>query len=551
MRPASSDSRPFDPTPSLGASSSSANYLSDGELAKVLSERTNAGRTNWHVIANSYMARILASSPALPSEWLEAGCGDIGEDTAELLKTAAKRSRLRWTTTEQADPLIANPDSSTSKPAKVSDVSRWIKNRDNVTGTGGRQAEINDKARFEVASQAAWRCQFDGCGDDLRKHFVPGGTGNFAYFAHIVASSSDGPRGDRAESPRLATDPTNIMLMCDKCHRLIDRVAPVRYTTEILRAMRENSIKEVRRSLDSLQYPAAQMLVIGGNIEGQSFAFDERVAEEAMWLQNLRSTASGAEWFARNGGHLGESNSPAYWLSLFKLLKTTDIPRLKAMLAGTSRDWVTGRPLTVFPLHGTSVLVLAGRLIGESRSVHLFQFHRDQVRGNRGGQWAWPGRKPPPDKYRMKVHKATRPGASEALLQVNLTAAIPSSELPKSMYDNGDWTIPTIEVTVDDCNHRVIGDPEDLELFGCSLDLALRLLQDEWRVRTVHLLVIAPVTACVRIGQKMQARFHADFVLYERSRRTQPNSRAPFEPTIRISSNEVTLLSTSESISLS
>jgi len=310
MQPASSDATvSLHPRPTSGAGNQSAVRLGAGEFAKALVEQTDLGRTNWHVIANGYMARVCASSPALPDQWYEVGCGDIGEETTKLLRATAKRRSLKWTMTKEADPLLADADPSTLKPAKVGDIDQWIKNRDTVTGTGGRQAEINEKARFEVASQAAWRCQFDGCGQDLRRHFVPGATGNFVYFAHIVASSSDGPRGDRVESPRLATDPTNIMLMCDKCHRLIDRIAPLRYTTEILRTMREDSIREVRRCLDSLQYPAARMLVIGGNIEGQSFAFDERIAEEAMWLQRMRSAVSGAEWFARNGGHLGESNS--------------------------------------------------------------------------------------------------------------------------------------------------------------------------------------------------------------------------------------------------
>jgi hypothetical protein len=195
--------------------------------------------------------------------------------------------------------------------------------------------------------------------------------------------------------------------------------------------------------------------------------------------------------------------------------------------------------------------VLTGRLIGESRSVRLFQFHRDQVSGNRGGQWAWPEAKPAPAKYQVKVRKAATANDREALLQVNLTAPMRGSELPTTLYGESGSVLPTIEVTVGECSHRVIGDPEDLELFGRALDDALRILQDEWRIRTVHLVILAPVSACVRIGQKMQARFHADFVLYERTRQATPNMRAPFAQTIRISSNEVTLLSTGEYISLS
>lgn len=266
MYPSSLTAKPSVPDGLIhGARSASAIHLDDAEFAKALIEQQTFGRKQWHVIANSYAARILASDPAASSEWVEVGTGDVGEDTYGLLKVAAKRRQLRWTNTVEADLMLVDPASRQPlQTAKVADVDRWIKNRDKVTGSAGRQGEISDRVKLEVASQAAWRCQFEGCGENLREHLVPGASGNFSYFAHIVASSSDGPRGDTLLSPKLAQDPENIMLMCDKCHRLIDRVAPLRYTREVLQRMRKNSVVEVRRCLDSLRYPAAQMLVICG-----------------------------------------------------------------------------------------------------------------------------------------------------------------------------------------------------------------------------------------------------------------------------------------------
>jgi 5-methylcytosine-specific restriction endonuclease McrA len=522
--------------------------LADADLAATLRSPEFSQR-HWYVILNSYTARIL-SFDSVTSVWRDVGLGDVGDETAELLKSAAKASRLKWTRVQEPNLLAVRPDSATANRARVQDINSWLKGRDAVTGMGRRQPEINERVRFEVASQAAWHCQFHGCGEDLREHFVPGSTGNYGYFAHIVASSSNGPRGDVELSPKLAQDPSNIMLLCDRCHRLIDRIAPWRYGRSILGEMRRNNIAEVRRCLGALRFPAAQMLVVGGNIEGQNFAFDERVAEEAMLLRRLRNSGSRPEWFARHGSHLGNVHSDAYWLSLFELLRSTDIPRLRALLAGTSKESLVNCSLAVFPVHSTSVLVLTGRLIGESRSVHVFQFHRDQVTGKPGGPWAWPGIAPQPQKYRVQIHKEANEGSQEALLQVHLTARIPRHELPAGFSGTDGWLLPTVEVTCEECTHRVVGDPEDLELFGRALDDAFRLLQDEWRVRTIHLLVVAPVSACVRIGQKMQARFHADFVLYERTRDFVEHRPAPFTATIRISPSEVTLVSAGESISL-
>ena len=68
----------------------------------------------------------------------------------------------------------------------------------------------------------------------------------------------------------------------------ISVVIPAYNSADYLNEMRQRNVDEVRRLLNTLRYPAAQMLVIGGNIEGQSFAFDQRVAEEAMWLRGIR-----------------------------------------------------------------------------------------------------------------------------------------------------------------------------------------------------------------------------------------------------------------------
>ena len=46
---------------------------------------------------------------------------------------------------------------------------------------------------------------------------------NAAYIAHIIASNPDGPRGDEIRSHQLSDKIENMMIMCDKHHRLIDR----------------------------------------------------------------------------------------------------------------------------------------------------------------------------------------------------------------------------------------------------------------------------------------------------------------------------------------
>jgi hypothetical protein len=517
--------------------------LQDQEFAAELKRQKVGSRTRWHVIANAFSVRVLATQPE-ESQWVEVGTGDIGSETEIQLRVAAKASELSWIDVDVGNLAQVSPDLSNPTLVPVARLKEWIKHRDRVTT--GRRGEVTESVKAEVSSLAAWRCQFEGCAENLRKHLMPGSRGNFSYFAHIVAASAEGPRGDSVLSPQLANDPTNILLLCDKCHRIIDRVAPLLYSRQRLQEMRARNLASVERCLDSLRYPVARVLALGGNVQGQSAAFDESLAQEAMWLQKLRCDNTRPDWFARNAGHLGDAHSPAFWSSLFPLLKK-DIPRLQSVLDGTAHDSVQGMPLAVFPApHATSVLVLTGRLLGESRTIHLFQFHRDQVGGILGGQWAWMGAPPAKDKYKMRILRSAEPEESEATLLVHLTDSIPPAELPASFYENGRWVRPTIEIGVEQPSRRVIGHPEDLELFGLAVDDALQMLQDQWRVTSVHLLAIAPITACVRIGQKMQARCQPDFVLYERKTTGEGAQLDSFISTIRIAPQDVIYLQTGE-----
>lgn len=134
-------------------------------------------------------------------------------------------------------------------------------------------------------------------------------------------------------SEQLANDPKNIMLLCDECHRLIDRVNPAKYDTPTLQTMRERSIQEVARILNALQYPEAVPLVILGNITGQPPQFSDRDAEEALWDSKLRASAGRTERILSFGGVQHDPHSVGYWDTAMRLTRS-DLIRLQSHLNG-------------------------------------------------------------------------------------------------------------------------------------------------------------------------------------------------------------------------
>lgn len=515
----------------------------DAEFATVLKEKVSNTSLKVLLFVNKFYTKIYLNNEN--NDWIELGYGELGKETRAFLKSLIKTKRVLILESTSKDLTLDNPKFEEAKTLSTLNIlDEWIKVSINLT-SGGRKGEVSSQTKNKVMYDAAWRCQFSGCGIDLREHLTSSMSGNYSYYAHIVASSEDGPRGN-SDSEKFADEPTNIMLLCDKCHRLIDKIEPHNYSVEILREMREKSVNEVKRLLDCLKFPEAEMIVIGGKIEGQPFIFNSQDAEEAMWREEMKSFSQ-PHRILKNPDYFSASNNPNYWVNIFELFKTEDFPILKKILHKAANDY---RPkiLAIFPLHGMSVLILSGRIIGDASSITLFQFHRQKVFG-KGKQWAWlEVAEPQENKFNVLTQKEKLDGESEALLLVNITAKIPGSELPEHLFNN-EFILPTIEITLDECSFNAITHPKDLEHLGEAIDSAYKKIQDEWRLQKVHLIMVAPTTACVRLGQKMQARHHADFILYERKPGT--GNKGPFESTIQIGAEKVSLVATGQEINIS
>ena len=76
---------------------------------------------------------------------------------------------------------------------------------------------IPDSVKFRLWGKAAGQCQYDGCPQRLWLDELTKAEFNTAYIAHIVSDKPDGPRGHATLSALLASDISNLMLLCKLC----------------------------------------------------------------------------------------------------------------------------------------------------------------------------------------------------------------------------------------------------------------------------------------------------------------------------------------------
>lgn len=98
---------------------------------------------------------------------------------------------------------------------------------------------IPEKTKILLWGKSAGRCQFRGCNESLYRDDLTQVEFNQSYIAHIVADSPAGPRGHATRSEELKKDISNLMLLCDNHHRLVDGEQLKVYTEEVLLEMKK------------------------------------------------------------------------------------------------------------------------------------------------------------------------------------------------------------------------------------------------------------------------------------------------------------------------
>lgn len=107
--------------------------------------------------------------------------------------------------------------------------------------------KISDKIVKQLLVKSAGRCQYRGCNKSLYKDLVTKRYFNQTYVAHIVADEIGGPRGDAARSELLAKDLSNLMLLCDTHHRLVDKIDVAGHPEATLLEMKKEHEDRIER----------------------------------------------------------------------------------------------------------------------------------------------------------------------------------------------------------------------------------------------------------------------------------------------------------------
>lgn len=337
------------------------------------------------------------------------------------------------------------------------------------------------KIKMLLFGHAAGRCEYRGCNKLLTEDDLTARPANLSAFAHIIADSPKGPRGDVVLSPALAEDISNLMLVCLDHHKMIDVDDLAAHSVELLREHKREHEERIRllTSIDGLH--RTQLLLFEANIGPRKGVVTPELARLAvlpMYPSEKPLTIDLNLSRLPDGGRIAwEQAQEEIWRAVKDLHGTLARSPVKHT--------------AVFAFGPIPSLMHLGLCLGDMLPCTVYDSHRST------GRWAWQ----PPDGSEQFFDLSVPPEPGDGK-DVALTLSVSGEVKPE------DWSFllpegtPEYAITVPRPDRGIIRTREQLADFRsrCHTTLA-RIRSNHGGDCTVHVIPAVPLSVAVEFGR--------------------------------------------------
>lgn len=361
-----------------------------------------------------------------------------------------------------------------------------------------KRDNISEKTKIQLWILSGGRCQY--CNKPLWRDDLTMADMNTAYIAHIVAADPNGPRGDAILSPKLAKELSNLMLMCDEHHRLIDVERVNEHPVDLLQRMKQKHEKRIELLTSLREDMKSHVLLYETNIGQHSAQVSWQQAIEAMIPNRYPAEAHPIELCFVNSS--AKDDSQVYWVrereSLNYWITNSLQPRI---ISGDVQH------LSIFAFSTQPLLIELGRLLSDIPVADVYQRHREPP------DWKW---QDSPIGFEFIIEEPSETHATVAL-NLSLSATIDNSRitaiLPQDNLSIWRMTIPTP-------NNDFLKSRDQLRMFRQQF----RQLLDRIKARhgqnaLLHVFPAVPVSVAVEIGRVWMPKADLPMCIYDQNRK--------------------------------
>lgn len=395
---------------------------------------------------------------------------------------------------------IWNISENQSTELKKDEIEPLFDRLDNNRREKGRGATFSKDTKNTVWRESFGRCMYTGCGERLDFDNLSGTTGNYAYLAHNVASSEQGARGITELSKKLSDDPSNVLLLCDKHHRLIDKIAAVDYPASSLSSMKKEFSLVANNLLDGLMYQPIPVYAVLWPVNSQTVSPPSYLQVSASLSKIKRRIHEQINILSDNEDLL--INSPdLLWQAMPDLIKNA-ADKIIQQTKGFDYN------AALFGFGPSSALIGLGAKLGNKNSII------PMLRFREGGTWSWPKGAPVGEFYEIQGLDVLKNG-SDFVINISLTSE-PESLVKSSeaICNKKNAQIITIKAKEKFMGNGAIPHPEDGKSFAAMLQSIYHKLSSDFGAKCIHLFVCASNAASIFIGQAYDTH-HPDLIIYD------------------------------------
>ncbi len=360
---------------------------------------------------------------------------------------------------------------------------------------------IKPDTKLLLYVRAGGRCEFDGCNEYVLSHQLTHKTINLGQMAHIVAFSTEGPRGNAegGERPVDINNVDNLMLLCHRCHKLVDD-HPEEYSLETLLNYKKAHEERVFWLTSASPDRQTTVVVLKSKIGGQIVKLSKAEIHEAVSPRYPASSA-GTEIDLSKIDDEGD----AFYIVAAKEIKR----QIERIVSDVIEDEQTNH-VSLFALAPMPLLAYAGNLLGNKIPTDLFQRHRDTE------NWTW---KTDGALAEYKFEKVVEGQQDDkVILILSLSGKIHLEKLPAEIVDGAN----IYEITLSNSapNPTFLRQKQDLTAFKDIYQLALREIGSRHgKLERLHLFPAVPAPVAVLCGRELMKKIDPVLAIYDDDKR--------------------------------
>lgn len=363
-----------------------------------------------------------------------------------------------------------------------------------------KRPSVSPKTKIILWSKAAGRCQFENCLEVLNIDKIRKTDNNAAYIAHIYGYAEGSERYDKILSPKLETDISNLMLLCDGCHRRIDEkgIGGKNYSASILTEMKR--IHEERIELLASIKPNmdSHIVIYKANIGEHTPVITYQSVREFL-LPNNYPAQNKAIDLSFSGSYFRDKNE-SFWKTELENLQNHFDRDLFPLINDKSIHHISLFAFAPIPL-----LIKLGTLIGDKVLTNVKQYDRNL------GSWNFLNIDTQTN-YELVYNGTSK---TTVALNISLSGTISNDRITSIL--GSDCSIYTL--TIDKPINSFLINKKQLEDFT----LKIRYVFDNIKLKygskiPLHIFPAMPISTAVELGRYWMPKADMPLIIYDENK---------------------------------